>query len=232
MPTNITYFHDDTELVNSLSTRILELLSQGIEAKGHATLVVSGGSTPKRLFNYLSEQNFPWEKVTVTLADDRCVDTHAEDSNYNLLQSTLFQNLAAAAKFLPLYSNEENPEDAATNASELLNKTESYDVVILGMGTDGHTASLFPQASNLALALSNDSPDCIAIDPVTNNMMRVSQSLQRLLDSKKIIFHLIGKPKHDTLKEVLADKQKLLYPSSHIIHQKKVPVEIFYACEK
>ena len=105
-------------------------------------------------------------------------------------------------------------------------------MVILGMGTDGHTASLFPEAKNLALALSDDSPDCVAINPVTNNMLRVTQSLKKLLSAREIAFHLIGEEKNNILQKVLLDKEKLLYPASHVIHQDKVPVEIFYASEK
>ena len=229
MHTRINYFHNDQDLIVQLGNRILHALYKGIEKKGHASLVVSGGSTPKALFNHLSQQKFPWEKVKIILADDRCVDVHQENSNYYFLKKHLFQNLAIDAKFIPLYCDEDNAEQAAANASKRIQKLKKYDFVILGMGTDGHTASLFPQAENLALALSEESPDIVAIDPVTNNMMRVTQSLRRLLFAKNVVFHLIGPEKNSILQKVLEDKDKSLYPASHVIHQDKVPVEIFYA---
>lgn len=230
--TRVNYFYTDQQLVLKLGQKILRTLHSGIEDKGHASLVVSGGSTPKALFNHLSVQDFPWDKVKIVLADDRCVSVHQENSNYYFLKANLFHNNAAAAKFIPLFCDEDTPEQAAVLANKRLERFKQYDMVILGMGTDGHTASLFPEAKNLALALSDDSPDCVAINPVTNNMLRVTQSLNKLLSAREIAFHLIGEEKNNILQKVLLDKEKLLYPASHVIHQDKVPVEIFYASEK
>jgi 6-phosphogluconolactonase len=227
--TRVNYYPSDQELVLELGKKILINLYSGIKDKGRASLVVSGGSTPKGLFRYLSVQEFPWDKVSFILADDRCVDVHQSKSNYFFLKEYLFQNNAAEAKFIPLYCDEDNAEQAAANACKRIKHFKQYDMVILGMGTDGHTASLFPQAENLAMALSDESPDCIAIDPVTNNMMRVTQSLKKLLKTRAIAFHLVGPEKQDILHKVLQDKDKKLYPSSYVIHQDKTPVEIFVA---
>jgi len=231
-PLRIKYFDNDQDLVLDLTKKILRKLNTGLQRKGRASLVVSGGSTPKNLFIHLSQQEFPWEKVNVILADDRCVNVHSDKSNYHFLKQYLFQNYATEAKFIPLYCDEDKAKQAAVNAERRIQHLKDYDMVILGMGTDGHTASLFPQAENLALALSGESPDCVAIDPVTNDMMRVTQSLKRLLRTHRVVFHLVGENKHDIMKKVLQDKNKTLYPSSHVIHQDIVPVEIYYAQNK
>ncbi|MBT8142106.1 MAG: 6-phosphogluconolactonase [Gammaproteobacteria bacterium] len=232
MTTRINYFENDQDLVQVLGKKVLNVLNKSIEHKGHASLVVSGGSTPKGLFNYLSLQTFPWDKVSIILADDRCVSVHGENSNYHFLKTHLFKDYAAEAKFIPLYCDEDTHEQAAANATRRINHLKKYDLVILGMGTDGHTASLFPQASNLALALSDDSPDVVGIDPVTNDMKRVTQSLKRLLNTREIVFHLIGEEKNAILQKVMQDTNKKDYPSSHVIHQTEVPVEVYIAQHK
>lgn len=228
----VSLFATNEKLVTQFGREIIERLSKAISDKGQASLVVSGGSTPKSLFQFLSEQDIDWSKVTITLADERCLPQAHENSNARLLRENLLTNHAAKATFIPLYEDDESASYAAEHATKKLSSQAAYDVLILGMGTDGHTASLFPEASNLSDALASNAPSCMAIDPVTNDMLRVTQTKQRLLNSNWIVFHLVGENKIDTLNAVLADTDKTIYPSSHFIHQTETPVDIYFAHKK
>jgi len=228
----IKYFDTNDQLIQVLCERITQSLQEGIQQNGRASLVVSGGSTPKTLFALLSIQELEWGKITITIADERCVPQQDVASNARLIRENLLLNKARMANFIPLYLDEQSPNQAAIDASKKLNEIEIYDALILGMGTDGHTASLFPEASNLQDALQDNAPNCLAIEPVTNPITRITQSKQKLLQSKFIAFHLVGKDKIDILNSVLSDENKKQYPSSHFIHQNTLPVDIYFAQTK
>lgn len=129
-------------LAATLARDVAEELERAIEAKGRATLAVSGGTTPKLFFEKLSEIDIPWARVSVTLVDERQVPETSERSNARLVRTHLLRNRAAAARFVPLVDN----PDAE--------KIPSFDVAVLGMGNDGHTASFFPGGDSLAEATS------------------------------------------------------------------------------
>ena len=134
------------ELAETLARDVADELIRAIAAKGKATLAVSGGATPKLFFDKLSRAELSWARVTVTLVDERQVPESSERSNARLVRKHLLQNKAAAAKFVPLFDNAE------------AGKTSPFDVAVLGMGSDGHTASFFPGADRLAEALDSDTP--------------------------------------------------------------------------
>ena len=228
----IKYFDNNSKLIEDLASRIITALETGIKKNGCASLVVSGGSTPKTLFALLSKHDIDWSKVSITLADERCVSQADEASNARLLRENLLQNKASAANFIPLYEDEQSPKEAAKDSSNKIASIKTYDALILGMGQDGHTASLFPEAVNLNEALDSNADNCIAIEPVTNPITRITQSKQKLLRSKFIVFHLVGKDKIDILNEVMNDINKTQFPSSHFIHQNDVPVDIYFAQSK
>ena len=143
-------------LAEGLANDVAEQLRAAISARGEATLVVSGGRSPVAFFQHLAKQGLDWSKVTITLADERWVPVEHADSNAGLLKQYLLQGPAAKAKFLSLYSAAANLEDAAEQADRLLAELPAIDVLVLGMGDDGHTASLFPNSPNLAEALKPD----------------------------------------------------------------------------
>ena len=134
-------------LADGLANDVAEQLRAAISARGEATLVVSGGRSPVAFFQNLAKQGLDWSKVTISLADERWVPVEHADSNAGLLKKYLLQGPAAKAKFLSLYAAAANLEDAAEQADRLLAELPAIDVLVLGMGDDGHTASLFPQQS-------------------------------------------------------------------------------------
>ncbi len=180
-------------LAETLARDVADELTRAIEAKGKATLAVSGGSTPKLFFEKLSEIDIPWSRVSVTLVDERQVPETSERSNARLVRQHLLQNRAAAAKFIPLVGN----PDAA--------KVPAFDVAILGMGSDGHTASFFPGGDRLAEALDADSGKrLIEINAPGAGEPRLTFTLPMLEQAGRLALHIEGAEKQQVLKQALA----------------------------
>ena len=151
---------DVQALAVQLASDVAAWLQQGVEERGSASLVVSGGSTPAPFFAALSNHKIQWSDVTVTLADERWVAATDELSNEKLIRECLLVNAAASAKFLSLYNGASSPDDGWQQCDDALRTLSApYDVVVLGMGGDGHTASLFPATQGLhCLLYTSPSP--------------------------------------------------------------------------
>ena len=181
-------------LAQGLASDVADELNRVIQAKGKAVLAVSGGTTPKLFFEKLSEMDVPWQRVTVTLVDERQVPDTSERSNAKLVRDHLLQNKAAAAQFVPLFEN----EGAA--------KTPPFDVTVLGMGNDGHTASFFPGGDNLDEAID---PRAFAIIVPMNapgaGEPRLTFTLPVLEASGRLALHIEGADKKKVLDKALTD---------------------------
>jgi len=224
-------FEDRERLERDLCERICNRLRASIESRGEAALVVSGGRTPAGLFRRLSEQPLEWSKVLVTLADERWVDNQHDDSNERSVRTHLLQNLAAEARFLPLVNSEATPHEGQAETELLLDLLpETVDVVILGMGEDGHTASFFPDAPELAQALDpQPACDCAAVTPPVAPWKRITLTLPRLLAAHQIIVHLCGDAKLPVLQQALAEGAVEAMPIRSVLRQKATPVTIYWA---
>lgn len=144
------------QLAKRLATDVAEQLRAAIAAKGRAVLVVSGGRSPVAFFQALAQAALDWSKVTVSLADERWVPVEHVDSNEGLLRRYLLQGNAAKARFFGLYRNAASLDAAALATDQALAELPPIDVLVLGMGDDGHTASLFPGSPNLQEGLQAD----------------------------------------------------------------------------
>ena len=229
MKSNFNQFQNTDELLDALCKKIKEHLQSAISQKVFATLIVSGGKTPIALFKKLSTLKIEWQKVTITLADERWVKTQNEDSNQKLVKDHLLQNEASLAKFIGLKTSHKNAYDAI----DVVNKNISdipkpFDLTILGMGEDAHTASLFPDAKELDEALFSTNPTS-AITPPKGKYERITLSLKTILDTKLIILHIEGENKYRVYKEVIQNKKDKKRPISFILKQQKTPVEVYYA---
>ncbi|MCP1497540.1 6-phosphogluconolactonase [Pseudomonas migulae] len=198
-------FKSPVLLADGLALKVAKQLSDAIDARGAATLVVSGGRSPVAFFQNLAKQKLDWSKVVVTLADERWVPVEHADSNAGLLKRYLLQGPAAKAQFLSLYSASANLEQAAEQADRLLAELPPIDVLILGMGDDGHTASLFPNSPNLADALKADGTRrCYPMLAPTVPRQRLTMSRALLASARHTVLSISGQSKLTTLSAALA----------------------------
>jgi 6-phosphogluconolactonase len=217
------------QLNSQFAEKIVTLLNQGIRVNGRASLVLSGGRTPVGLFQQLAEQALDWAKVDITLADERWVPADDEASNEKTIRTHLMQGKASAATF---YSLKTDANDATSAVSELTAQLESiqtpFDVLILGMGEDGHTASLFPCSAQIDDGLNLDSGQrYIAVQPTTAPNQRISLTLPALLNSRHVFLHLTGESKQKVLQTALSGDDERAMPIRAILN--RADVELVWA---
>jgi 6-phosphogluconolactonase len=223
-------FENTSALDIELSAKVAKLLIADIADTGSASLVVSGGRTPMGFFHLLSQQMLDWSKVSITLADDRWVDADHADSNEKLVRANLLINEAHQATFIGLKNSAADAIIGAPEAELALAAVGKFTVLILGMGDDGHTASLFPGADALALGLDMDSGrTCIGVTPTAAPHQRISMTLPRLLDSQQIIIHISGAGKQQVLEQAQAGDDVKALPIRAILNQQQAPLAIYWA---
>ena len=153
---NFKRYDDRTHAARDLADAIANTLREAIAERGGASLVVCGGSSPIELFEYLSQAELDWSQVVVVPSDERWVPADDAQSNERMLRDTLLTGRAADAMFVSLYRPTDTPAEAVSDVEgALLDIPTPFDVVLLGMGGDGHTASLFPDDPNIERALAS-----------------------------------------------------------------------------
>ena len=222
--------------VNALLAHdIAQRLAAAIQARGFAVRSVSGGKSPVALFAALRQQAIDWSKVRVTLVDERCVPLTHPDSNALLVQTHLLQQQARAAQLVPMVSAADEPlappSVLAQAASLALQAAGTADVLVLGMGADGHTASLFAQALNLTEALDRQNPHaCMAMAlaqlPANAPYQRLTQPLAQLLRARHIVLPVSGADKLATLRLAWRGASDQ-YPVSHLLQPTDTPVALW-----
>lgn len=223
-------FSNSKYLVQKLSTRIIDRLSDGIKRRGRASIAVSGGSTPVPLFQALSRLDLEWEKVVIILVDERWVDVSGNDSNEHLARTYLLQNKAASALFSGMKIPGKSAEEAEQECADRYQSVPiPFDVVILGMGSDGHTASLFPGAENLTAAVNMHSDKtCMSIIPAAAPHERMTLTLPAILNARDIIIHITGEEKRKVYDKAVSDGPSEEMPIRYVLRQKEVPVTIYW----
>jgi 6-phosphogluconolactonase len=215
----------------ALAERVAERLRAGLAARGSATLAVSGGSTPKNFFGRLAREKLDWANVQVTLVDERWVPESDERSNARLVRTTLLQDAASAASFIPLYTGDTTPEAGLATANQRIDALpRPFDTVVLGMGDDGHTASFFPRGDHLAEALDLDGQThVLPMHAPGAGEPRITLSLPTLLETRALYLLIAGEKKRD----LLADARLGLgaaqdYPVRAVLTQQRVPVAVYW----
>ena len=218
-------------LSQQLAIQIAVALRHGIATRGLASLVVSGGQTPIKLFELLRQQKLDWTHVCIALADERWVESRDHASNEKLVREVLLQDQAAKARFLGLKNAAPTPDMGAVSAWETFARVpRPFDHVVLGMGDDGHTASLFPDSPNLTSALNpHSAAGCVAmLAPVTPHA-RLSLNLSALLDAKNITLMINGASKWQRYQAACTPGPAAEMPVRGILHQENTPVQILWA---
>ncbi len=223
------HFENADALTAQFAQSLTDILAQGIEKRGRASLVVSGGRTPLALFKTLSKTDIDWSKVDVTLADERWVDEDHEASNTRLVKDNLLQNNASAANFVELKTDDADAADGIAQAeSNLSSMSQPFDALILGMGEDGHTASLFPCSAQIEDGLNLSSGKiCLAVQPTTAPHQRISLTLPAILNSRNLFIHLTGEKKKAVLEDALEHNTELEKPVTAVVN--RAPVTLMWA---
>ena len=189
-------FDHRERLFDRLTDELVKQLKTDVAQQGQASLVVSGGSTPKPLFTRLATRGLPWHKIHVTLADERWVDEKHPRSNARLVRETLLTGKAKAANFISLYTGHHTPYDGEEACAQALQALpRPFSAVLLGMGDDGHTASLFPHGDSLNLALEKTAPPCLAMNAFGADEPRITLTLPVLCDTRQLVLLCTGENK-------------------------------------
>ena len=204
LPEGVGFHADDNagRVARALASTVADVLSRRLEQAPRASLVVSGGSTPLPFFKALSEADLDWSRVDVVLADERWVPEGDPDSNTTLVRNNLLVGKAAKARYLALKQPGETPEQGLEAVRQALSVLAlPVDVVILGMGNDGHTASLFPDAPELPEAMDESNTDLVAaMTPNSQPQRRVTLNRAVLAQARFTALHLKGEDKLETLR--------------------------------
>ncbi len=227
------HYFDSREQANvALAEAISCNLKQAIDQQDFASLWCSGGSTPMNMYQELSQAELPWNKVLISLVDERWVPPTDEASNERALKENLLINNADNAEFVPFFhvtpSIEENQQRLE---AELRQKVKGpLDVVVLGMGNDGHTASLFPCAKDLHSAVADDNANFTAVThPEMAPHARLTLTLNRLLASRNVYLLLFGEEKLKVLNKAEHPGDPKLMPIRYFLGNQQPGLKIYWA---
>lgn len=212
---SIIEFKNKDVLSKSLSDKVSYLLDKTISLSKDPWLVVPGGSTPVDFFDNLSSRNIDWNKVHITLTDERWVKTDSSISNEALVRNSLLKNKACAAKFHGLKTNHGTISEAFYSIKKRLEIFEKPDVLIVGMGLDGHTASMFPNDPNLAEYFSLVNTEIFSrVKNKDSEYERITLNYNYLSSARNIILLIHGLDKMEVLNKAMEENNPMKYPIS------------------
>ena len=226
-----TKFADLDALSHALADLLAASLESALATRGVASVVVSGGKSPLKLFEQLRERQLDWQRVCVALADERWVEPADPRSNEKLIREVLLQGPASGCRFLGLKNKAPTPEMGAVSAWETFARVpRPFDAVVLGMGDDGHTASLFPGSPNLPNALDPcAAAGCVGMRAPVAPQPRLSLNLSALLDARRIVILIAGAEKWRTYLAASAAGPAQDMPVRAVLRQTRTPVEVMWS---
>ncbi|PAU54920.1 6-phosphogluconolactonase [Pseudomonas sp. PIC25] len=218
---------DATQHASAMAQAVAEALRAAIDSHGRATLVVSGGRSTAAFFEALSGQQLDWSRVLISLADERWVPVEHPESNEGLVRRHLLRGAAASARFLGLYRAAPTLEEAAAQTDHVLAELAlPIDVLVLGMGDDGHCASLFPRSPNLADALHPECERrCLPMQAPSVPRQRLTMTYPLLASARLPLLAIQGEAKLNTLRAAVAGDDALGMPIRAFL---RPPLEIYW----
>jgi len=209
------------------AARLAGLISAQLALHDAAHLVVSGGTTPGRCFGYLAGYDLAWDRVGVALSDERWVPATHEDSNERLVRMTLLVDKAAGAKLLSLYQDGLSVDERC-NSLQQQQPQKGFAAALIGMGADGHFASLFPDADCLAAGLDPGSQRFyIPVRTAASPHPRISMTLQAIMQSTEIVLLFFGDEKLRVFEKAQSGDEQL--PIAALLDQDTTPVSLYWA---
>ncbi|TMN89391.1 6-phosphogluconolactonase [Pseudoalteromonas phenolica] len=227
------FFDSKAAMTEALAKLLESQLSQGIEQDGQAVLMVSGGSSPAPAYKYLANLEFPWEKVSVAMVDERWVDVSHDKSNEAFINSTLLQNHAAKANFVTMKNSADSAVSGQAECEKAYAELKTADVTILGMGPDGHTASLFPHANGLENGLNSTDKVC-AINAIESEVTgsiteRMSLTLSGIANSQKVVLLISGEEKKAVYEDAKTEGSEFDIPLRAVLAHSDIDLTVFWA---
>src|ERR1039458_6785503 len=211
-------FANVAALTEALALEITGTLQDGLAAGRGASLAVPGGRTPIALFEKLARAELDWDDVWVTLTDERWVDATSPSSNEKLVRDHLLREAAASHS------------GAHLSWSTVAELPRPFDFMLLGMGEDGHVASLFPDSPGLAVALDlSQPPGCVAMTAPEPPRARMSLNMRALLDSRRIAVLIVGNAKWATYERARVRGPAVDMPVRALLQQQNVPVSVYWS---
>lgn len=209
--------------------RVINALHRRLEMDDSAALVVSGGTTPAPVYSYMAHKELDWHRVHVLLSDERWVPADHPDSNEKMLRDALARSRASYAQITSYFDAASSLDDRCSELEQELKRLPlPFTSVLLGMGDDGHVASLFPDANNLHTAIDlQSSRSFVPVDTGSSPHRRLSMTLAALLRSDEILLLISGAEKRAVLEQAADPESEL--PIAHLLRQSGTPVDIFWA---
>jgi 6-phosphogluconolactonase len=227
-------FEHPEAMLAALYQQVVEDLARALQERGTATLLLSGGSTPAPLYRRLSQASLDWAQVQIALVDERWVEAGNLASNERLLRESMLINKAAQAKFTGMKNSAGSPFDGVMECNlRYADLTFPHTVCLLGMGPDGHTASLFPGAEGLDAAL-NSHQHCAPIrairSGVTGDLVeRMTMTPWSILQSERLVLLITGEDKWEVLQQARQQSGEPALPIGHFIHQQTPALEVYWS---
>ena len=220
---NLTVYDTKDALADAIAEAISSDLRDAIAARGEAIFVASGGGTPKPALDRLAtDASIDWSKVTVTLSDERVAPPEAGVSNAAMLRAHLLHDAAAAARFVPL--------DALSSLDDI---SQPFDTMLLGMGGDGHFASIFPDGEGMEAAMAPGAPVLVSTTPSPlppeAPYPRFSLSYAAIRASRHVILMISGDGKREVLERAASDDPAGDLPIRRILRDETLPLSIHWA---
>ena len=217
------------EASHAAAQAIAALVMRRLDGQYKASVVVSGGSTPERCFTDLANMELDWEHVSIVLTDERWVPPDHDDSNEKLIRETLLKGRASDAYLLPFYEEGTDPvERSKALNQQIRNLPFPFACALVGMGEDGHFASLFPDADTLEDGLDTESLNLsIPVSTSASPHPRISLTLSALSRSDEIILLIFGDRKLEVLEAAKQVDSEL--PIARLLLQKRAPVNVYWA---
>jgi 6-phosphogluconolactonase len=216
---------------DALAEAAADALAGALAGSEPRSLVATGGRSPGPVYDRLASCDLGWDRVTVTLSDERWVDPGAAESNERVIRQRLLTGRAAAAGFVSLKGSGATPEADALAAEYALRTHLPWSAVLLGMGEDGHVASLFPADPDLPARLDPHGVRlCVGVAAagLPPFVPRITLTVRALLETRLIVLLIAGQPKRALVERVLAEPE-YAPPVAAVLRQDRTPVRVLWA---